>query len=454
MSKNVKNIIIGFGKAGKTIAAYLGTQGEETVLIEKSPVMYGGTCINVGCIPTKKIATAAARKKYSQVDNAVYYQKSIQEKKALIAALNQANYQKVNSAPNVTIVDGFGRFVDEHTVAVDTANGVEEYVAERIFINTGGTPFIPPIEGLKVGGPIHTNETIMDLEEFPESVVIVGSGFIGLEFAATYAQFGSKVTVVDVFDAFIPREDDDVAAAVKERLEEMGVTFELGISVKKVETEGNKATVYYAKNDEEKVLVADAVLVATGRKPNIQGLDLEKAGVELSERGAIKVNEFLQTNKPHIFALGDVNGGPQFTFISLDDFRIVKNFLAGNKEYSTKERSLIPTSTFISPTLSTVGLNEKAAQAAGIPVKVAKLPMAAVPKAKILGNQVGFYKVLVHEQTNEIVGATLFAEESHEVINIIATAIKAKLPYTALRDQIFTHPTMAEALNDVFGLIK
>ena len=438
MSKNVKNIIIGFGKAGKTIAAYLGTQGEETVLIEKSPVMYGGTCINVGCIPTKKIATAAARKKYSQEDAASYYQKSIQEKKALIAALNQANY----------------RFVDEHTVAVDTANGVEEYVAERIFINTGGTPFIPPIEGLKVGGPIHTNETIMDLEEFPESVVIVGSGFIGLEFAATYAQFGSKVTVVDVFDAFIPREDDDVSAAVKERLEEMGVTFELGISVKKVETEDNKATVYYAKNDEEKVLVADAVLVATGRKPNIQGLDLEKAGVELSERGAIKVNEFLQTNKPHIFALGDVNGGPQFTFISLDDFRIVKNFLAGNKEYSTKERSLIPTSTFISPTLSSVGLNEKAAQAAGIPVKVAKLPMAAVPKAKILGNQVGFYKVLVHEQTNEIVGATLFAEESHEVINIIATAIKAKLPYTALRDQIFTHPTMAEALNDVFGLIK
>ncbi len=416
MSKNVKNIIIGFGKAGKTIAAYLGTQGEETVLIEKSPVMYGGTCINVGCIPTKKIATAAARKKYSQEDAASYYQKSIQEKKALIAALNQANYQKVNSAPNVTIVDGFGRFVDEHTVAVDTANGVEEYVAERIFINTGGTPFIPPIEGLKVGGPIHTNETIMDLEEFPESVVIVGSGFIGLEFAATYAQFGSKVTVVDVFDAFIPREDDDVSAAVKERLEEMGVTFELGISVKKVETEDNKATVYYAKNDEEKVLVADAVLVATGRKPNIQGLDLEKAGVELSERGAIKVNEFLQTNKPHIFALGD--------------------------------------STFISPTLSSVGLNEKAAQAAGIPVKVAKLPMAAVPKAKILGNQVGFYKVLVHEQTNEIVGATLFAEESHEVINIIATAIKAKLPYTALRDQIFTHPTMAEALNDVFGLIK
>ena len=454
MSKNVKNIIIGFGKAGKTIAAYLGTQGEETVLIEKSPVMYGGTCINVGCIPTKKIATAAARKKYSQEDAASYYQKSIQEKKALIAALNQANYQKVNSAPNVTIVDGFGRFVDEHTVAVDTANGVEEFVGERIFINTGGTPFIPPIEGLKVGGPIHTNETIMDLEEFPESVVIVGSGFIGLEFAATYAQFGSKVTVVDVFDAFIPREDDDVSAAVKERLEEMGVTFELGISVKKVETEGNKATVYYAKNDEEKVLEADAVLVATGRRANIQGLDLDKAGVTVSERGTIQVNEFLQTNVPHIFAMGDVNGGPQFTFVSLDDFRIVKRFLAGDTSYSTKQRAKFPTATFINPPLASVGLNEKQAKEAGIEVKVAKLPAMAIPKAKIIGNQVGFYKVLVDASNNQIVGATLFAEEAHEVINIIATAMNANLPYTVLRDQIFTHPTMAEALNDVFGMIQ
>lgn len=455
MTKNVKNIVIGFGKAGKTLAGYLGNQGEETILIEKSPVMYGGTCINVGCIPSKKLATAASRKAYTTEEAASYYQQSVQDKKKLIAALNQANYNKVTTAPNVTVVDGFGHFVDEHTVAVDTQHGVEEYRAERIFINTGGTPFVPPIKGLTVGGSIHTSETIMNLEELPKSLVIIGSGFIGLEFASTYASFGSKVTVVDIFDTFLPREDEDVAAAVRARLEEMGVTFELGISIQEVVEQDGKVTVVHTDADgSHHELTADAVLVATGRKPNIQGLDLEKAGIQLTERGAIQVNEFLQTNVPHIFAMGDVNGGPQFTFISLDDFRIVKNFLAGNTEYSTKQRHLIPTATFINPTIASVGLNEKAAAAANIPVKVAKLPMAAVPKAKILGNQTGFYKVLVNAETDQIVGATLFAEEAHEVINIIATAMRAGLPYTALRDQIFTHPTMAEALNDVFGLIK
>lgn len=453
MSTNVKNIIIGFGKAGKTLAAFLGNQGEETVLIEKSPVMYGGTCINVGCIPSKKLATAAIRKGYNHDDNHDYYQQAVQEKKQLIAALNTANYKKVATAPNVTVVDGFGHFVDDHTVAVDTDYGVEHYHAKRIFINTGATPFLPPIKGLEVGGPIHTSETIMNLEELPESLVIVGSGFIGLEFASTYAQFGSKVTVVDVFDTFIPREDSDVADAVRERLEAMGVTFNLGIAINRIDAEGSQATVHYTKDGVEGSLTADAVLVATGRRAAIKGLDLDKAGVEVSDRGTVPVNEYLQTNKPHIFALGDVNGGPQFTFISLDDFRIVKNFLFGDKSYSTKERHLIPTATFINPILAEVGLNEKAAAAAGIPVKVAKLPMTAVPKAKILGNQTGFYKVLVHADTNEIVGATLFAEEAHEVINIIATAMRAHVPYTVLRDQIFTHPTMAEALNDVFGMI-
>ena len=242
---------------------------------------------------------------------------------------------------------------------------------------------------------------------------------------------------------------------MKEQLEALGVTFNLGVQLKAVHQEGGKAVVEATTAEGAPVaFTTDAVLVATGRRANVQGLDLDKAGVELTERGAIKVNEFLQTNVPHIFAMGDVNGGPQFTFVSLDDFRIVKRFLAGDTTYSTKQRAKFPTATFINPPLASVGLNEKQAKEAGIEVKVAKLPAMAIPKAKILGNQVGFYKVLVDASTSQIVGATLFAEEAHEVINIIATAMNANLPYTVLRDQIYTHPTMAEALNDVFGLIK
>ncbi len=405
MTTTVKNIIIGFGKAGKTLAGYLGSIGEDTILIEKSKEMYGGTCINVGCIPSKKLATKALRKQYSNEDASSYYTKSVQEKKALIAALNTANYNKVDSVEKTQIIDGTARFVDDHTVAVETAEGEKLFKADRIFINTGATPFVPPVEGLTIGGAIHTSETIMNLEEYPESLVIIGSGFIGLEFAATYAQFGTKVTVVDVIDTFLPREDEDVAQAVKEQLEALGVTFNLGVQLKAVHQEGGKAVVEATTGEGAPVaFTADAVLVATGRRANVQGLDLDKAGVELTERGTIKVNEFLQTNVPHIFA--------------------------------------------------SVGLNEKQAKEAGIEVKVSKLPAMAIPKAKILGNQVGFYKVLVDASTNQIVGATLFAEEAHEVINIIATAMNANLPYTVLRDQIYTHPTMAEALNDVFGLIK
>lgn len=455
MTTTVKNIIIGFGKAGKTLAGYLGSIGEDTILIEKSKEMYGGTCINVGCIPSKKLATKALRKQYSNEDPSSYYTKSVQEKKALIAALNTANYNKVDSVEKTQIIDGTARFVDDHTVAVDTAEGEKLFKADRIFINTGATPFVPPVEGLTIGGAIHTSETIMNLEEYPESLVIIGSGFIGLEFAATYAQFGTKVTVIDVTEAFLPREDEDVAQAVKEQLEALGVTFNLGVQLKAVHQEGGKAVVEATTGEGAPVaFTTDAVLVATGRRANVQGLDLDKAGVELTERGAIKVNEFLQTNVPHIFAMGDVNGGPQFTFVSLDDFRIVKRFLAGDTTYSTKQRAKFPTATFINPPLASVGLNEKQAKEAGIEVKVAKLPAMAIPKAKILGNQVEFYKVLVDASTNKIVGATLFAEEAHEVINIIATAMNANLPYTVLRDQIYTHPTMAEALNDVFGLIK
>ena len=454
MNKKVENIIIGFGKAGKTLANYLGNKGEKTILVEKSPKMYGGTCINVGCIPSKFLATAADRRSYSQVSNEEYYQNAVINKKALIAKLNKANYDKVAMNSNVEVIDGLASFKDEHTVNIQMANGVEEVSAERIFINTGAKPFIPSVEGLEVGNRIHTSETLMNLEDFPKTLTILGSGFIGLEFAATYAKFGTKVTVIDKAEKLLAREDDDVANAVFESYKSLGVEFIFGADTKRVEQDENTVTLSYEVNGEAGKISSDVLLVATGRTPNTKELHLENAGVEVSERGFVNVNEHLQTNKPHIFAMGDVNGGPQFTYISLDDYRIVKSYLDGNGAYTRNDRQPIAFSAFLHPTYSRVGLSEKEARQAGYNIKVATLPVTAIPKAKILGNQTGIYKAIVDADTNQILGTVLFGEESHEVINIVVTAMIAKQPYTVLANQIFTHPTMAEALNDLFGLIK
>ena len=454
MNKKVENIIIGFGKAGKTLANYLGNKGEKTILVEKSPKMYGGTCINVGCIPSKFLATAADRRSYSQVSNEEYYQNAVINKKALIAKLNKANYDKVAMNSNVEVIDGLASFKDEHTVNIQMANGVEEVSAERIFINTGAKPFIPSVEGLEVGNRIHTSETLMNLEDFPKTLTILGSGFIGLEFAATYAKFGTKVTVIDKAEKLLAREDDDVANAVFESYKSLGVEFIFGADTNHVEQDENTVTLSYEVNGKTGKISSDVLLVATGRTPNTKELHLENAGVEVSERGFVNVNEHLQTNKPHIFAMGDVNGGPQFTYISLDDYRIVKSYLDGNGAYTRNDRQPIAFSAFLHPTYSRVGLSEKEARQAGYNIKVATLPVTAIPKAKILGNQTGIYKAIVDADTNQILGTVLFGEESHEVINIVVTAMIAKQPYTVLANQIFTHPTMAEALNDLFGLIK
>lgn len=454
MNRNVDNLIIGFGKAGKTLANYLGSKGEKTILVEKSPVMYGGTCINVGCIPSKFLATCADRREFSELDDAEYYKKSMLNKKALISKLNKANYDKLASNPNVEIIDASASFKDEHTVIVKAGADVQEIYAQRIFINTGAEPFVPNIEGLKIGGRIHTSETLMNLEEFPRTLVIFGSGFIGLEFAATYAKFGTKVTIIDRGQKLLPREDEDIASEVFESYKALGVDFVFDAEIQMLEETEEAVKVSYLVKGESMHMSADAFLVATGRRANIEELDLEKANVEVSSRGTINVNKYLQTNKEHIFALGDVNGGPQFTYVSLDDYRIVKSYLDEGGKYSKEERKDIAFSAFLHPTFSRVGLSEKEAREKGYNIKVATLPVNAIPKAKILGNQTGIYKAIVDADTNLILGVVLFGEESHEVINIVVSAMIMKQPYTLLANQIFTHPTMAEALNDLFGLIK
>ena len=451
--ETVQNLIIGFGKAGKTLAGFLGSKGESVILVEKDKKMYGGTCINVGCIPSKFLSNKATLRKVSNLDNETYYKDAVTAKKELIAKLNKANYDRVAGVPNVKIIDGIASFINANVVEVKTDSEVVQIQAERIFINTGLVPVVPKIEGLNLSERIHTSETIMDMETFPESLAIVGSGYIGLEFTSTYSLFGSKVTIFGDNPKFLPRDDEDIAGLVKAELETQGAVFKLGVKVKKFVEEADGVNLYFENAEgKEEVQKFSAVLVATGRRPDTAELNLDKAGVALGERGEIKVNDRLETNVPNIYALGDVHGGLQFTYLSLDDFRIIKSVLFNEGKYNLNERKHIPFNVFVIPSLAKVGMNEMEAKAAGVSYKLAKLPVMAIPKAKILGNQSGLFKVLIDENSGKILGANLFGVEAHEIINLFTLAMNEDISYESLRDQIYTHPTMAESFNDLLNI--
>ena len=323
---------------------------------------------------------------------------------------------------------------------------------EQIFINTGSSAFIPPIEGLKGNPYVYTSEGLLNLTELPSRLVIIGGGYIGVEFSSIYASFGSKVTILQDGDIFLPREDEEIAGAVRESLESRGIRVMTGVKVKALEQAEGKALVAVDNGKEVQKLEAEAVLVATGRRPNTAGLNLEAAGVEIGPRGGIVTDDSLTTTAPHIYAMGDVRGGLQFTYISLDDFRIVKSKVLGDGSYTLKERGAVPYSVFLIPPFSRVGLSEIEAVEKGYKVKVARLAAAAIPKAQVLEQPAGLLKAVIDEETGLILGAHLFCQESYEMINMIKLAMDAKVPYQVLRDTIYTHPTMSEAFNDLFAV--
>ena len=448
-------VIIGFGKGGKTMAGALGAAGKKVALIEKSDRMYGGTCINVGCIPTKSLvyrAGLAAAKGGSFEEKAAAYKAAMEQKEDLTARLRGKNYQKLDSNPNITVIDGTASFQSPHVVEVEKDGKTFQVEGEQIFINTGSSAFIPPIEGLKGNPYVYTSEGLLNLTELPSRLVIIGGGYIGVEFSSIYASFGSKVTILQDGDIFLPREDEEIAGAVRESLESRGIRVMTGVKVKALEQAEGKALVAVDNGKEVQKLEAEAVLVATGRRPNTAGLNLEAAGVEIGPRGGIVTDDSLTTTAPHIYAMGDVRGGLQFTYISLDDFRIVKSKVLGDGSYTLKERGAVPYSVFLIPPFSRVGLSEKEAVEKGYKVKVARLAAAAIPKAQVLEQSAGLLKAVIDEETGLILGAHLFCQESYEMINMIKLAMDAKVPYQVLRDTIYTHPTMSEAFNDLFAV--
>lgn len=452
------HIIIGFGKGGKTLAGTLAANGESVALIEKSDKMYGGTCINVACIPSKFLEDA------SRLSDKIgggfearrlFYKKTIHEKQELIAKLRNKNYHKVADAANAEVITGTASFIDNHRVNVTFADGSsEELRGGKIFLNTGARPFVPDTKGLKESRFVYLSETLMDMEELPKEMTIIGGGYIGLEFASYYTNFGSNVTVIQHGDVFLPREDEEVAAEALKSLADRGVRVLKNADVQEIRDERDNAVISVKTPDGEEEIHADAILVATGRRPNVEGLNLEAAGVELTERGAVKTDEHLKTTADNIWAMGDVVGGLQFTYISLDDFRIVKSQILGDGSRTTKNRGEVPYTMFIDPPFSRVGMTEKEAVKAGYEIKIGRLAVAAIPKALLMKRAAGMMKVVVDAKTDRILGAHLFNAESQEMINTLKLAVDAGIPYTVLRDNIYTHPTMSEALNDLMASVK
>ena len=456
--KKYDAVIIGFGKGGKTLAGFLAGKGQNVALVEKSDKMYGGTCINVGCIPSKKLVNSTKVLKdkglSSIEDKEKFYAESIENKNTLIGALRGKNYEMLASKENITVYDGTGSFVSKNVVNVENNGENVQIEGEKIFINTGSTTIIPNIKGVKESNYVYTSTSIMELKELPKKLTIVGAGYIGLEFASMYSEFGSEVTVIDMGDRLMPREDEEIAERVKAILEAKGIKFLLKSKIEEISDRNDKGYVKISGENGESEVESDAILVAIGRKPNTEGLNLEAAGVKTDERGAVAVDETLKTTADNIWAMGDVKGGLQFTYISLDDFRIIRDNVYGNGSRTINDRNVIPYSVFINPPLSRVGMTEKEAVEKGYEVKTGRLEAMAIPKGKIEGVTDGLLKTVVDAKTDKILGCTLLCNTSHEMINIVAAAIKAEQKYTFLKDMIFTHPTMSEALNDLFGSVK
>lgn len=443
------NLVIGFGKGGKTLAAWLAKRGEAVAIVERSDKMYGGACINIACIPTKSLIKNAEEK--------MPYQKAFNIKNELTSFLREVNYENLDKLPLATVITGEASFLSSNEVQIKLkATGEEVAIhANRIFINTGSQPFLPPIEGLTASQNVFTSNSLLAQSVLIKEVMIIGGGFIGLEFADMYAKFGAKVTILESAGTFLPKEDNDVSEEIHKILTAKGIEILRGVSVERIEdlNSGRVSLHYKNKEGHKKSLEASAVLVATGRMPDIEGLNLQSAGIKTNKRGYIEVDEFLRTSAPSIWAIGDCNGGPQFTYISLDDFRIIRDQLSDRSYTSLKDRKQIASSVFITPQFAHIGLREKEAKEQGYEYKVAKLSVANIPRARIDGDTDGFLKAIVDAKTNKIIGCTLICVGANEMINTIQVAMNAGLDYRIIRDTVFTHPSMTEAFNDLYSLI-
>lgn len=456
--KQYDAIIIGFGKAGKTLAAELSNRGWQVAIVERSNMMYGGSCPNIACIPTKTLIHEA------EISSLLYhedfpkqanmYKQAVARKNRLTSFLRGNNYERLNKRPNVTIYTGSASFISPGAVKVALPDGDIELQGKEIFINTGSTPIVPAIDGIQQSQRVYTSATLLDMNVLPKHLIIVGGGYIGLEFASMYAGFGSKVTILEGGNRFMPRNDQDIANSVREVMEKKGIEIHLNARAQSIHDTNDGVTLAYSDvSDGTPYFVdGDAILIATGRKPMIEGLNLQAAGIEVDAHGAIVVNDQLRTTVPHVWAMGDVKGGPQFTYLSLDDFRIIRDQLFGDKKRDIGDRNPVQYAVFIDPPLAHIGITEEEALKKGYSFKVSRLLATSVVRSRTMQQTDGMLKAIINNHNGKIMGCTLFCADASEIINIVAMAMKTGQDATFLRDFIFTHPSMSEGLNQLFDV--
>ena len=449
-------VIIGTGQSGKPLAIALARAGRKVAVIEREHV--GGTCINVGCTPTKtmvasgRVAYLARRAKDYGVNAGrvtVDMRRVLKRKRSVVESFRNYGQKTLEKTANVELIFGEARLKDTKCVVVELRRGgTRELEGKRIVINTGGRPAVPPIEGLD-RVPFLDSTSIMELTELPGHLIVLGGGYIGLEFCQMFRRFGARVTIVNRDLRLILREDPDVSAEVEKILKEDGIEVLNSAQVTRVEKSGAGVRVLLQSREGAKKISGSHLLLALGRVPNSDRLNLGAAGVQTDKLGYIEVNARLETNIPGIYAIGDVKGGPAFTHISYDDFRILReNWLNGGN--ATIDGRPVPNCMYIDPQLATVGINETEAQKRGIDYCVAKLPMTGVARAQEMSETRGFMKAIVDAKTRQILGCTVLGVEGGEIMSMLQIAMMGKLPYPAIKEAIFAHPTLAESLNNLF----
>jgi pyruvate/2-oxoglutarate dehydrogenase complex dihydrolipoamide dehydrogenase (E3) component len=450
-------LILGSGAGGKLLAWDMAAAGRRTAVVERRWI--GGSCPNINCLPSKNEIWSA--KVADLVHHAADFglmagpyktnMRRVLERKRNMVEAEVAAHLENYKASGAKLIMGTGRFVAPKTVEVRLNDGGTRLVTgDRVFLNLGTHATIPSIPGLSDSRPL-TNIELLELDRVPEHLIVLGGGYVGLEFAQAYRRFGSRVSVV-TNSQLLPREDPEVADEIRRILAAEDIEFVLGADVIRVEGRSGDGVRLRARTGKDELTITGTdILVATGRTPNTADIGLEKAGVELDARGYVKVNDRLETTARDVWAIGECTGSPQFTHVSGDDFRIIRDNLAGGSR-STRDR-LIPFCLFTDPPLARVGMTDREAGERRIAVRVAKLPMSAVLRTHTTGETAGFMKLLVEASGDRILGFTMIGTEAGEVVAAVQTAMLGGLPYTVLRDAILAHPTMAEGLNSLFAAI-
>ena len=449
---HIENVVLGGGEAGKYIAWDLARQGRDVVVIERALV--GGSCPNIACLPSKNVIRSAkiadligrASSYGVSIERATVDMKGVRQRKREMVDGMIAIHRKKFAVPHLEFLLAEGRLVGPRTVEARLPDGgSRRFVADRLFLNLGTRATIPDVPGLAEAEPL-THVEALELDRLPSHLIVLGGGYVGVEFAQAFRRFGSRVTMLEFGPQLLGREDPDVAAAVRQIFEEDGIDVVLGADTEVVEGRSGDGVRLRAKTPAgDRTFEGSDILVAAGRTPQTRELGLEEAGIALDARGFVKVDDRLQATAAGVWAVGECAGSPQFTHVAFDDFRIVRDNLSGTVR-STRDR-VIPYCAFIDPELARVGLDETTAQRQRIAVRVARIPMTAVLRARAIDETRGFMKMLLDADSDRILGFTMLGADAGEVLAVVQTAMLAGMPYTGLRDAIFTHPTMAEGLN-------